>query len=260
MTAIAETIGKLLSKAERTESEEESQALFAKAQQLASKHAIDLAMARFRHAESSKDGLEDRTVTIGAPRSVGLKQKVSLFSVIAHANDVRLAIRRDSTQVYPVGFRSDLDVVERLYHSLVGQMERFGDRWVASGRWRGDTYGLWGEKPVGARVARRLFYEGFIYRIQLRFMEARREARASAERTYADDAPRPGKELSSLALALRDKTEQVDEFRDQYFRKSGVRGKWRGSQADQFGGHASYAAGERAGERASLSGHVELPE
>ncbi|NLE98235.1 MAG: DUF2786 domain-containing protein [Propionibacterium sp.] len=257
MAGITETIGKLLSKADSTESRDESHALFAKAQQLASKHSIDLTMARASHASKSQDLLEDRSLTIGAARSTGLKQRVSLFSIVARANDVRLAIRTDSTVVYPVGFASDLDMAERIYRSLVAQMERFGDGWVRSRRWEGDDYG-WEGKPVTARVARRLFYEGFIQEIHARLAEARNQAEADAERTYADATRGSGKELSSLALALRDKTEQVDEFRDQYYKRANVRGRWRGSKADSFGGRRSVAAGERAGSRASMSGSAEL--
>lgn len=257
MAGITATIGKLLSKADSTESQEESHALFTKAQELASKHSIDLTMARYRHEESEKDLLEDRTFTIGAARSSGLKQKVRLFSVVAAANDVRLAIRNDSTAIFPLGYRSDLDMTERIYASLVAQMERFGDDWVRSGSWRGDTYGYRPAKPVNARVARRLFYEGFIREIHQRLDTAREEARASAEEIYAG-AKGSSKELSSLALALRDKTEQVDEFRDQYYKRARVRGKWKGSQADSFGGHRSYSAGVEAGRRASMRGNAEI--
>ena len=258
MGATTETVGKLLAKAGSTESQAEAQALFAKAQELASKHAIDLTMARWEHGKATKDQLEDRTFEIGAARSVGLKQKVTLFSVVAQANDVRLAIRTDSTAVFPIGYASDLDMTERIYRSLVEQMERFGDEWVASGEWRGDTYGCRDDKPVTSRVARRLFYEGFIARIHYRF----HSARMAAEQEAASEARRSDgsgdKALSSLALALRDKSEQVDEFRAQYFKRAGVRGRWRGSSADSGGGYASLGAGHRAADQASMSGREEI--
>lgn len=267
-TATLETltsrIGKLLAKAESTSSTAEAAALFAKAQTLASEHAIDLAMARYQHAADAKPEVpEVRKLVLGQARTDGLVQKVELFREVALANDVQFSIAHLNVSVNPIGFPSDLDVVEQLYACLLEQMVRLSDEWVRSRKWEGDTYRVkvnhgtryWREytfedKPVTARVARRIFQTAFVIEVgqRLRYSryEAERERRAAAE---AHDAQLP----SVMTLALRDKKKVVEDFAKEDYARRGVKGTWRGSSASRAGATKSKEAGREAGRNASMS-------
>lgn len=273
--SIVSRIGKLLAKAEVTHSQAEAEALFAKAQELASKHSVALAVARrqLRDLEAPETP-ESRTLHLGEARTAGLVQKVHLFGVIAKANDVRYSIVQGNIAVNPIGFPTDLDVVEALFACVAEQMVRLGNQWLAEGHWRADTYvteqpyvavgsdgvhRLEWARPMNARVARRRFYEGFVLAVGRRFLEARQAAESEAERgdlTRVVDSS--GKELSVTTLALRDKRQQVDEFTAREFERQGVRGSWRGSRATAHGGDASEAAGFQAGVAANLTGRRQL--
>ncbi len=66
MSALVDTITKLLAKAEATEFEAEAEALVAKAQELATAHSIDLATARARQAaRGARVSPAQRTVVTG---------------------------------------------------------------------------------------------------------------------------------------------------------------------------------------------------
>lgn len=273
--SIVTRIGKLLAKAEDTQSQAEAEALFAKAQELASKHSVALAVARrqLRDCEAPEVP-ESRTLRLGEARTAGLVQKVQLFGVIARANDVRFSIVQGNTAVNPIGFPTDLDVTEALFACVAEQMVRLGNQWLVEGQWRADTYRseepyvavgpdgvrqLRWARPMNARVARRRFYEGFVLAVETRFLEAKRSVESAAEGadlTRVVDAS--GKELSVTTLALRDKRKQVDEFTAREFERQGVRGFWRGSRARAVGGYASEAAGYQAGEAANLTGRKQL--
>lgn len=122
-------ISALLAQAENdgaTPAEKES--FLAKAQQLAEVAAIDLAVARAHQADKSKVEVpEERKIWVGSRRSPTNKWKVELFIVIARANDCKCLILGNGLGVAPAGFPSDLDVVERLYGSLVLQMVTSAD-------------------------------------------------------------------------------------------------------------------------------------
>lgn len=254
-------VGKLLSKAESTTSADEAQALFAKAQELATRHQIDMAVARMNHAASeAPDVLEERTLTLGLARSAGLAQKVRLFSAVGHANGIRMAISHDSTTAYPIGFASDLDTVEQLYFALVEQMVRFGNEWVNNRSWAGDTYyndTHWDVRPVNARIARRTFYEGFTSAIQSRLNEAKRYAEEAAQAAEEPSVDNSGKQVSVTALALRDKDKEVNEFTQKVYARRRIRGTYRGGRSS--GSHSgSRSAGHSAGMQASMSGRAAI--
>lgn len=263
--SLTSRIGKLLAKAENTTSVAEAAALFAKAQQLASEHSIDMAVARFQHSEGMvPDVLEDRTLILGAARSLGLQQKLALWGGVADTNDVQYSVRRDKTAVNPVGFASDLDTAEQLYAVLVEQMVRMGDEYVRGRSWEGDTYDRhvtvrdpqwggtyteWKTKPVDAKVARRSFYTGYVQAVRSRLYWARMDAEDAAE-ARAEEAgisAAPG-ELSVTTLALVDKKEQVQQYTNEFFARTNVRGTVRESRPSIHTGssHSGYKAGEQA--------------
>ena len=104
------------------------------AQRLATAASIDLAVAR-SHAvnRSAAQAPTQRTITIGSAGTRGLRTYVQLFVVIAAANDVRCDVATNSTFVYAYGFAEDIDASHALYASLVVQMVRASDSYIASG-------------------------------------------------------------------------------------------------------------------------------
>src|SRR5271156_3711776 len=130
-------IAALLRQAEGTDNAHEADAFMTAAQRLATAASIDLAVAR-SHAtnRSAAQAPIQRTVTIGTAGSKGLRTYVQLFVLIATANDVRCDIASNSTFVYAYGFAEDIDASHALYASLVVQMVRASDAYLASGAHR----------------------------------------------------------------------------------------------------------------------------
>ena len=79
---------------------------------------------------------EQRTITIGEPGARGLRTYVQLFVVIAIANDVKCDVASNSTFVYAYGFAEDIDASHALFASLVMQMVRASELYIASGAHR----------------------------------------------------------------------------------------------------------------------------
>ena len=232
-------IAALLRQAEGTDNTHEAEAFMAAAQRLATATSIDLAVARAHSASrTAAQAPTQRTITIGEPGSRGLRTYVQLFAVIAHANDVRCDVASNSTYVYAYGFREDLDAVEALYASLVVQMVRTCDGYLATGAHR----------PTPTITARLNFQLAFGSRVGARLAEAREAARAEAVR-------RP-ETSTGTALALRNKE---IELHNHYRSVSRARGHWRAARADAGYSSAARRAGDRAGRAARLGGGSELP-
>jgi len=130
-------IGALLRQAEGTDNPHEAEAFMAAAQRLATATSIDLAVARAHSTQrGSAQTPTQRTITIGEPGSRGLRTYVQLFAVIAAANDVRCDVASNSSFVYAYGFSEDIDTTHALYASLVVQMVRSCDAYLATGAHR----------------------------------------------------------------------------------------------------------------------------
>lgn len=232
-------IAALLRQAEGTDNPHEAEAFMAAAQRLATATSIDLAIAR---AHSTVRGGAatpiQRTISIGEPGSRGLRTYVQLFAVIAAANDVRCDVASNSTYVYAYGFAEDIDAVHALYASLVVQMVRACDGYLATGEHR----------PTPTITARLNFQLAFGARIGQRLAEARDEAKREAT---ASESAVPG-----TSVALRNKE---IELRDHYRSQSKARGSWRASSASAGYSSAARRAGDRAGRRARLGSSPELP-
>ena len=153
-------IAALLRQAEGTDNAHEAEAFMAAAQRLATMTSIDLAVAR-AHA-ATRTGAQtptQRTITIGEPGSRGLRTYVQLFAAIAAANDVRCDVASNSTFVYAYGFAEDIDASHALYASLVVQMVRSCDAYLATGAHRPTptiTARLNFQLAFGTRIGRRL--------------------------------------------------------------------------------------------------------
>ena len=232
-------IAALLRQAEGTDNAHEAEAFMSAAQRLATATSIDLAVAR-AHA-STRTAAQvptQRTITIGEPGSRGLRTYVQLFAVIATANDVKCDVASNSTLVYAYGFNEDIDAAHALYASLVVQMVRACDAYLATGA----------HKPTPTITARLNFQLAFGARIGQRLAEARDEAKREATQSRTAN---PG-----TAIALRNK--EV-ELRDHYRKQSRARGSWRASSASAGYSSAARRAGDRAGSQARLGASPELP-
>ncbi|HTQ22895.1 DUF2786 domain-containing protein [Mycobacterium sp.] len=232
-------IAALLRQAEGTDNAHEADAFMSAAQRLATAASIDLAVARSHAASRSPaQAPTQRTITIGTAGTRGLRTYVQLFVLIASANDVRCDIASNSTFVYAYGFTEDIDATHALYASLVVQMVRASDSYLASGAHR----------PTPTITARLNFQLAFGTRVGLRLAEARDQARQEVSK---DRGRAPG-----TAIALRDK--EV-ELRDHYRSTSRARGSWQASRATAGYSSAARRAGDRAGKRARLGNSPELP-
>lgn len=232
-------IAALLRQAEGTDNTHEADAFLSAAQRLATAASIDLAVARSHSSNRSAAQIPtQRTITIGNAGTRGLRTYAQLFVLIAAANDVRCDIASNSTFIYAYGFAEDIDATHALYASLVVQMVRASDAYLASGAHR----------PTPTITARLNFQLAFGARVGQRLAEAREQARQEVTR---DRSRAPG-----TAIALRDK--EV-ELRDHYRSASRARGTWQASRATAGYSSAARRAGDRAGRRARLGNSPELP-
>lgn len=232
-------IAALLRQAEGTDNAHEADAFMSAAQRLATAASIDLAVARSHAAQrSAAQAPTQRTITVGAAGTKGLRTYVQLFVVIAAANDVRCDVASNSTFLYAYGFPEDIDASHALYASLVVQMVRASDAYLATGAHR----------PTPTITARLNFQLAFGARVGQRLSEAREQARSEATK---DRRRAPG-----TAIALRDKDLELHDY---YRGASKARGTWQASRASAGYSSAARRAGDRAGRRARLGSSPELP-
>jgi hypothetical protein len=231
-------IAALLRQAEGTDNTHEADAFMAAAQRLATATSIDLAVARSHASNRTKAQMpEQRTITIGNAGARGLRTYVQLFTVIAMANDVKCDVASNSTFVYAYGFAEDIDASHALYASLVMQMVRASEAYIASGAHR----------PTPTITARINFQLAFGARIGKRLSEARDDAQREATRLWRR---KPG-----TAIALRNKDIELKDF---YTQTSAARGTWRATSATAGYSSSARRAGDRAGRKARLGGSAEL--
>lgn len=231
-------IAALLRQAENTDNLHEAEAFMAAAQRLATTTSIDLAVARAHSAvRTAAQAPVQRTVTIGEAGIRGLRTFVQLFVVIAMANDVKCDIASNSTFVYAYGFAEDIDATHALYASLVVQMVKASDAYIATGAHR----------PTPTITARLNFQLAFGSRVGQRLSDAREEARASVAGERADQP--------STEIALRNKDLELVSF---YRQASKARGSWRPTSATAGYSSEARRAGDRAGRRARLGPSTEL--
>jgi putative metallohydrolase (TIGR04338 family) len=243
-------IGRLLRQAERTSNTAERDAFFAKAQALATRHQIALAVARATAgAEERREEPTYETVLIGESGKRSLARYVRLMLEIARANDVRVAIYTSNTRVTLYGFPTDLAVVKALYTSLVTQMVADGDAHLRSGAHKADQQQVWNArrrrwevKPVHGSTARAAFYEAWADHVGDRLAAARREVQEAVV------AEQP----ASTELAIRAKEVEIVDYFGRMQREHGIRGTWKGTASAGHAAPGSHAAGTRAAARARL--------
>lgn len=247
-------ISKVLAQADRASTPEEAATFFDKAQSLATRYSIDLAVARQHVARTQqRETPIHRTIAIGQQRQAGNRHFVRLFLAIAHVNDIKANIATNSTSVYPYGFPSDIDVVEAMYSHLSIHMAEAASIYLATGAFRESqvfSRSRAEHVPATAREARLAFYDSYIAAISRRLVAAQ----ASAER---DAVEAEGEASTSTSLVLADKRAEV---RDYYSRNSDARGSWSGWKGRAQSVPSASSAGRRAGERAQLSSGRALPQ
>lgn len=274
MTSMIEKVAALLALAENNDNEHEAELAMQQAQRLATMHAVDLAVARQHTAKKEKrEEIEARVVQIGHHGDRGNKTRIDLFLTIAGENDVRCTIAGNHTAVYPMGFPSDLDVVEAMFNSLAVQMTAAGNAYLKSGEYkkelverrvakrRTDEWGdswtdyVWETKPLDGRTARANFNKGFIRKIWHRLSDARQEAVKAAEEINltVDDEETGEVQETTGALVLASKSVAVQDAHADRCRVGKVRSSYRGASTS-VSSYGSRRAGERAGADARLSG------
>jgi len=268
-----ERIAGLLNQAENTDNEAEAAAFMEAAQRLATMRGVDLARARSHTKSKETTAPIQRTIRIGEAGTKGLRTLVDLILGIAHANDVKCSIARNATRVYAHGYAEDIDMVERLYASLMVQMVTASRAFIKTGAFKQDTVYKYvkvrgtnwmGQPcvdyeyrhvPVSALTARLEFQGSFADRIEYRLYEAKQAAEAAAiAEDVAEDVAAPG-ETFGTALVLADKKDTVEKF---YKEVANVgRRSYRGHQSGSS--YTSQSAGRSAANSARLSGSQELP-
>ena len=214
-----ETLSKLLKQAENAATEAEAEAFFAKAQELATLHAISLAEARAHTASSQRrEQPTHEQLTIGQPRQHVNSHLCLLSAAIGEANSLRTNVAANNTYIIWFGLPSDIEKATLLLHSIAHQMVRGADAFIRGRSWTNDY-----DPQRGGRVtpqkARKSYYTAYVHTISERLAAARR----SAEHEY--DRSCDG--TQSAELVLRGKEVEV---RDYYERTSTARGVWRGDR------------------------------
>jgi hypothetical protein len=117
-------VGKLLTQAENAGTPEEAAAFMERAQELAGKNAIDLALARHRQLDKTKvQEPEERSIQVNPyTRKVNRKHFMELAMRVADVNDLEYLIGGREYKLLAVGFPADLEVFEALYTHLSVQM------------------------------------------------------------------------------------------------------------------------------------------
>jgi hypothetical protein len=174
-------------------------------------------------------------LAVGARGQRGNRHRVLLYTVVASVNDVMVNVSHDSSYVLGFGHRSDLEVVEQLWTSLVVQMAGAAQRRMDQGEHRAA-----GVSGLSWRLS---FYDGYIDAVGERLQRAREIAIAQHRPSEQPGEP-------STALVLREKTERVKSF---YDTASDARGSWRGAWAGRTqSSRSARASGRTDGARADL--------
>jgi hypothetical protein len=232
---VLQTLSKLLNQAENAATPHEAEAFFAKAQELATLHAISLAEAR-AHTEQSqrREQPTHEQIVIGEPRQHVNSHLCRLAAVLGEANSLRTNLASNNTYIIWFGLPSDIEAATLLLHSISHQMVRTADAFVRGRTWAGE-YDVQTGAAVTAQKARKSYYTAYVTVIGQRLRQAREDAVAEFDRACAEG--------TSAALVLRDKELEV---RDYYAEHSTARGHWRGQRTAHSSASAMRTAREDA--------------
>lgn len=215
--ALVDRVRKLLAMAEGTSNPNEADAFSRKAAELIAEHRISPG-----HLHSANAGdLAVEEFELG--RGAYVRGRLALLQAIgeAHGCQVVFQARTRGTVAFVAGFRSDLDAVGLLYHSLHAQVSS------RMARERRAT-------AAATQQFRRSFLFGFADQIRTMLVETVQEA---TDRLHPSSAAVP---------ALRARERRVDEFARQQFGRVAAARRPKGATPQGF------AAGRRAASRADL--------
>lgn len=205
----ADKIAKLLRKAEST-TPEEAELLYAKAQELMTKYAIDEAMINAARKGKNVDPIAQEEFVLTGIYRFPLADLTRFTLQLNGIKVVRLVVGQGNnspprtiggklfkqTMVFQVvGYKSDLDAIRLLDASLQLQALRAESEW-----WRanGDRYN--GLKPSQKHLQRREFLFAFAEGVAVKLAEATAKGRKAAEEEHGS---------SSVALVLQSKEMRV---------------------------------------------------
>ncbi len=221
---VLERIRALLAKAESSEFEAESASFTAKAQELITRHAIDLAV--LAHAEGAASDEPTMIRVLIEPPYVDAKSL--LLHVVAEAGRCRSVIYPGLDMCAVMGTADDLAAVEMLFTSLLVQAQT---ALADAAR----------HAPPGTRTRSQSFRSAFLTAFAGRIAE---RLAAINDHVFAEAEQQVG---SSFQLVLRDRSARVDAAFDERFanvEQARVRGGFDG---------AGFASGRSAAERAKLN-------
>jgi hypothetical protein len=178
---IVHRVTALLAKAESTTYSDEAEALTAKAQELMTRHAIDVAAMEAERGGGAR--VCGRRIGIDDPYA---RARVTLLSEVARANRCRAVWSRGLGFATVFGDEGDLDAVEVLYTSLLVQATRS----MVVARPPGCSAGGGGAPSASAtRSFRQSFLVAYAHRIgdRLRWVANATAAEAAAEHTGSRD-------------------------------------------------------------------------
>lgn len=213
----------LLDKAEATEFPEEAEALAGKAQELMTRHAIDASMLDGGGRDVSVDV---RRIEVDDPY---VRQKVSLLSAVARANNCQVIYSPGLGTCNVFGVGADLELLELLHASLLLQATR---AMLAAGTTR-DARGR-----ATTRSFRTSFLAAYAGRIGQRLREAKQTVETEAEQQYG----------SALLPVLAARDDAVQAHVDSLFPRT------RTMRATTVSDGRGYSAGLAAADAADLGG------
>ena len=209
----------LLAKAESTEFAEEAEALSAKAQELMTRHAVDVAVLDAEHGTAAAGQVRARRVHLDNPYP---EAKVRLLDVVATVNGVRCIWLGQLGMATLVGLPADLDSVDLLFTSLLVQAIRAMTETGRAGNERSRSPSF-----------RRAFLVSYAVRIRERLDKARAAATDAASKSRGTD----------LAPVLRRRKQAVDDvFAEMFPETYGMATR----SFDAGGWHAGRLAAEHA--------------
>lgn len=256
-TKYAEKIAKLLAKAESTNSQQEAEAFIAKAQELMTTYAISEAMLQDARNGNSKQREEivEKHLDYSPPRS---KAASAIGVAIARANGCKVLVSdlRKYSKVYRVhiiGFESDVARVQMLDSSVRIQMQSALTTWWADQRKNNEAV-QWMTGSEKDRT-RRDFIFGYANGLSEILHQANKAGKDEAVKAEAKRTKTDEKSASdSVALVLRSRTDQVNDWVDEKYGKSLRSGR----ASRMYSGRLANARsdGAAAGRRANVNPNI----
>lgn len=253
----ADKIAKLLAKAESTNSQQEAEAFVAKAQELMTTYAISEAMLQDARNGNGKEREQVIEVKLDykPPRS---KAASNIGIAIARANGCKILVsdmRRYSNtySVHVIGFESDTARVQMLDSSVRIQMQTALNAWWKDQR-KNNPAVQWMTGSEKDR-ARRDFIFGYASGLSEILRQANEAGKAEAVKAEAEATKSDEQAASdSVALVLRSRADQVNDWVDEKYGKSLRKGR---ASRMYSSNHASARSdGHAAGRRANVNPNI----